>query len=75
MAMNRELKIVRVTNSPSVYPEFAEASAEYPQLVMYVKDEYAVFVVDPKTGDFWPANEFFYMYSVTAFLMDPIELD
>jgi hypothetical protein len=65
---------VTVTREPDEYPEFAEASAEYPQLVEYVKDEYTIFVVDSETGDFWPASEFFYMCEVTAFLVNPAEL-
>lgn len=72
--MNRELKVVRVTNNPDEYPEFAEASVEFPELVEYIDDESATFIVDPETGDFWPADEFFHMVAVTAFLVNPVEL-
>lgn len=71
--MNR-LQVVRVTNNPDEYPELAKASAECPELVKHVEDECATFIVDSKTGDFWPAAEFFYMCDVTAFLVNPAEL-
>ena len=74
LRVNRELKVVEVTNDPDNCPEFAEASAKYPELVERVEDESAVFVVDPETGDFWPACEFFNMCAVTAFLVNPAEL-
>ncbi len=73
--MNYELKVVEVTNNPGEYPEFARASAEYPQLVdRLVEDESATFVVDPETGDFWPIAEFFHVCAITAFLVDQAEL-
>ena len=73
-AMSRELKIVTVTRKPDLCPEYAEASAEYPKLVKYVEDDSAVFVVDPETGNFWPAAEFFHMCAVTTFFVNPAEL-
>jgi len=72
--LNRKLRVVEVTNDLDNCPEFADASAEYPQLVERVEDESAVFVVDTETGDFWPAAEFFHMVAVTAFLVNPAEL-
>lgn len=50
--MNRELMVVQVTNNPDDYPELAEVSADYPELVKCVEDEADIFVVDPKTDNF-----------------------
>jgi len=74
MTMNRELRVVTVTNKPDEYPESAEASVEFPELVGYIDDEAETFIVDPETDDFWPAAEFFHMVAVTAFLANPAEL-
>lgn len=72
--MNRELRVVTVTNNPDDYPDFAEASIEFPELVKRIEDEFAILVVDSETGEFWPAAEFFHMCAVTAFLVNPAEL-
>lgn len=69
-----KLLVVTVTNKPELCPEYAEASARFPELVKYVEDDSAMFVVDPDRGNFWPANEFFYMNLVTALSVDPTEL-
>lgn len=74
MVMNRELRVVRVTNKPDEYPDFVAASAEFPELVECIEDEAAAFVVDSETGEFWPVAEFFFMCDVTAFLVNPAEL-
>lgn len=70
----RELKVVTVTNRPDNHPELAEVSARRLDLVEYSAAEIATYVVDPATGNFWPAAEFFDMNSVTAFLVNPIGL-
>jgi len=75
MDNNHELKVVTVTTNPDAYPEHAEASVKYPELVRYVDDEATTFVVDPESGNFWPATEFFYMHKVTAFKVDSKELN
>jgi len=73
--MDRELKVVMVTNDPDNYPELADISAKYPGLVERVEDEFAVFIVDSETHDFWLASEFFDMCLVTSFLVNSAELD
>ena len=70
-----ELKVVTVTDVPDKYPEYAKDTADYPYLKSYVEDEVATFVVDTREpGNFWLANEFFDCCLVTAFLVDPTEI-
>lgn len=70
-----ELKVVTITNNPAKYPEHAAASKEYADLVSYVYDEVATFVIDLRDKSFWGADEFFACERVTHFLVDPEELD
>lgn len=72
--LTHELKVVTVTEDPEAYPKYAEASAEYPELVGYLEDEFETFIVDSETGEFWPEHDFFGMSEVTAIAVDPEEL-
>lgn len=76
-----ELKVVTLTNNPAKYPEHAAASQEHANLVDYVGvggptpgGEVETFVIDPRDGSFWGADEFFACVRVTRFLVDPAEL-
>lgn len=72
--INRKLRVVQVTNNLEANPECANDTKEFPDLISYIEDEYAMFIVDSVNGDFWPANEFFYMINVTEFLVDSKQL-
>ena len=60
-------RVVTISNNLQKYPQFVEDSADFPQLVEYVEDECAVFVVDLSDGDFYPASEFFMMATIKYF--------
>lgn len=51
--------VVGITNNISDYPEHIKDTEKYPALVHHVKDELSFFVVNEKTGFYWPAEEFF----------------
>jgi hypothetical protein len=70
-----ELQIVTITTDPAKYPEYADDTVKHPDLVSYVEDEVETFVVDPRDGGFWGANEFFDCNPVTRILVDPAELE
>ena len=63
-----QFRVVVITNNLEEYPEYRENTEEFPEMVPYVEDEVRVFVSGG--GDFWPANEFFDMVSVTRFTVD-----
>lgn len=71
-----ELQVVTLTTDVAKYPEHAEDTAKYPDLVSYIDDEVESFVVDPRDGGgFWGADEFFACNRVTRILVDPDELE
>ena len=54
-------KVLRISNNLDDYPEAAEDSANYPELVDWVEDEYQMFIYNFATADAFPADEFFSM--------------
>ena len=60
-------KVITVTNNPSEYPEFEDASKKYPELVDVIEDEVDTFVITEDDDRFWYASEFFMMTEVKDF--------
>jgi hypothetical protein len=65
----KKLLVVTVTNNPEEYPEHAEASKKYPDLVEYVEDEIETFIYDPEDDGFWKSN-FFMCVDLDCFYVD-----
>lgn len=59
-------KVVKITNNLEDYPECAEDTAAYPELVEEVTDEMDLFVIYPD-GEWLKADEFFYVEDVRVF--------
>jgi len=70
-----KLRVVQVTNNLETNPDCLADTKEFPNLVSYVEDECAMFVVDTTDGRFWPVNEFFHMVNVMEFLVDSVQLN
>lgn len=73
--LDHRLRVVAITNNLVDYPECVKDTEEFPNLIEYVEDEMAIFVVDTTNNNFWRADEFFYMVEVTEFLVDSKQLD
>lgn len=68
-----EFRVVKITNNLDKYPQCCEDNEEFPNLVPRVEDEFKMFIVDPRDGCFWEADEFFECTSVTRFIIDSSE--
>jgi len=66
-------RVVTVTNNLKEYPQYHDDTEEFLEMVSYVEDEVATFVVNTCDGDFWPAREFFNMVTISHFVIDSAE--
>lgn len=73
--LDHKLRVVKITNNFESYPECINDTNEFPNLIPYVEDEMAIFIVDSVDDDgWWTAKEFFYMVPITEFLVDLSQL-
>ena len=65
----REYEVVTITiyGDEEDDQDLRDNNMRHPELVRYVEDESAVFVIDTKTGRFTESNEFFYMHNIKKF--------
>ncbi|KPK54172.1 MAG: hypothetical protein AMS22_06325 [Thiotrichales bacterium SG8_50] len=68
-------RVVKITNNVDRYPECADDTAKYPDLVQHVEDEMELFIISADTGRFWPAGDFFYMTDVDFFTTGETKCD
>ena len=73
-----KFRVIVVTNNPEEYPQYAEASKEFPDLVEEIEDECETFVVLIESSRFerghWPARDFFMMVHIGSFESDDFGL-
>ena len=77
--VTRKYKVVSIlTNDKEIFEKVKEEysertlkeTEEYPHLRSSVRDEQDLFVIDPETEDWWPAEEFFYHELVQEFTVN-----
>ena len=59
-------RVVKISNSVEEYPDCVADTKEFPHLIKHIEDEMQLFVI-AENGDFWDAEEFFNMNSITEF--------
>ncbi len=68
-----QFRVVTITNNVDRYPQYREDTEEFPDLVVFVEDEFESLVVDPRDGNFWKVNEFFDCVDIRHFIVDSSE--
>lgn len=56
-----KFRVLHISNNLDEYPQCVKDSDEFPHMIAYVDDEYAMFILDETDGNIYPAGEFFYM--------------
>ncbi len=68
-----QFHIATVTDDLDKYPQYREDTEEFSDLVVHLTGTIETFVIDPRDGNFWPANEFFKDTDVRHFVIDSSE--
>lgn len=69
----RKLRVVTVTTDVDQYPQYREDTEEFPNLVVFVEDDFETFIVD-EDGGYWEAKDFFDCVNITHFIVESSEL-
>jgi len=71
-----KFRVLHISNNLDEYPHCVKDTDEFPHVVKWVEDEYAMFILDEDTQNFYPAGEFFYMTEgITTFDTETQELE
>ena len=62
-----KFRVVTVTNDLESNPEYAEDTIAYPDLIPYIEDELATFIIDLTNDNVYSHDQFFMMVAVKEF--------
>lgn len=62
-----KFRVVTVTNDLESNSQYAEDTIAYPDLIPYIEDELATFIIDLTNNEVYAHDEFFMMVAVKEF--------